>query len=184
MEESAGIFDLGNQFHYFRLTRDNRTLWGGYDAIYHFDNDVRPELERREATYSMLARQFFEMFPQLEGVRFTHAWAGAIDTCSRFSVFFGTGLGGKVAYAAGYTGLGVGATRWRARTALDLVDGRDTERTRLRMVRTKPRPFPPEPFRYAGIWLTRRALARADRREGKRGPWLKLLDAAGLGFDS
>ena len=179
-----GIFELGNQFHYFRLTRDNRILWGGYDAIYYFGNDVRPELERCEATYSMLARQFFEMFPQLEGVRFTHAWAGVIDTCSRFSVFFGTGLGGKVAYAVGYTGLGVGATRWGARTALDLVDGRDTERTRLRMVRTKPRPFPPEPFRYAGIWLTRRALARADRREGKRGPWLKLLDAAGLGFDS
>jgi hypothetical protein len=78
----------------------------------------------------------------------------------------------------------VGATRWGARVALDLVDGRDTERTRLRMVRKKPIPFPPEPFRFAGIWLTRRALARADRREGRRGPWLKLLDAVGLGFDS
>jgi glycine/D-amino acid oxidase-like deaminating enzyme len=30
-----GIFDAGNQFHYYRLTADNRMLWGGYDAIYH-----------------------------------------------------------------------------------------------------------------------------------------------------
>ncbi|HEX6844992.1 MAG TPA: FAD-dependent oxidoreductase [Actinomycetota bacterium] len=179
-----GLADMANQFHYYRLTDDDRILWGGYDAIYHWRNGVDPRHERREQTYALLARQFFETFPQLEGLRFTHRWAGAIDTCSRFSVFFGRTLGGKVAYAAGYTGLGVGATRWGARVALDLVDGRDTERTRLRMVRKKPIPFPPEPFRFAGIWLTRRALARADRRQGRRGPWLKLLDAVGLGFDS
>ena len=68
--------------------------------------------------------------------------------------------------------------------ALDLVDGLDTPRTRLALVRTKPVPFPPEPLRSAGIAITVRALARADRRQGRRGPWLRLLDAAGLGFDS
>src|SRR5580700_6870574 len=31
-----GIGDSGNQFHYYRLTADDRILWGGYDAIYHF----------------------------------------------------------------------------------------------------------------------------------------------------
>jgi glycine/D-amino acid oxidase-like deaminating enzyme len=179
-----GLADMANRFHYYRLTEDDQILWGGYDAIYHWGNAVAPALERRPQTYRLLARHFFETFPQLEGVRFTHAWAGAIDTCSRFCVFFGTAMEGKVAYAAGYTGLGVGATRWGARVALDLVDGRDTERTRLEMVRTKPTPFPPEPFRSAGVWVTRRALARADRRQGRRGPWLRLLDALGLGFDS
>jgi len=63
-------------------------------------------------------------------------------------------------------------------------DGRDTEATRLRYVRAKPVPFPPEPLRWAGITLTRRALARADRREGRRGPWLRVLDRLGMGFDS
>ena len=29
-----GIGDSGNQFHYYRLTPDNRILWGGYDAVY------------------------------------------------------------------------------------------------------------------------------------------------------
>jgi len=179
-----GLADMANQFHYYRLTDDDRILWGGYDAVYHWNNGLDPRFERRDATYSMLSQQFFETFPQLEGVRFTHAWAGAIDTCSRFSVFFGRKFDGKLAYAAGYTGLGVGATRWGARVCLDLVDGLGTARTQLSLVRKKPLPFPPEPFRSAGVWVTRRALARADRREGKRGPWLKLLDAVGLGFDS
>lgn len=179
-----GLFDLAHRFHYYRTTEDGRILWGGFDAIYHWRNGVRPELERRDATYRLLAAQFFETFPQLEGLRFTHAWAGAIDTCSRFSVFWGTELDGRAAYAAGYTGLGVGATRFGARVALDLVDAADTERTRLEFVRRRPVPFPPEPLRWTGIKLTTRALARADRRRGRRGPWLKLLDAVGLGFDS
>lgn len=179
-----GLADMSNRFHYYRLTDDDRILWGGYDAIYHWRNGVDPRFERRDRTYALLAAQLLETFPQLEGLRFTHRWAGAIDTCSRFSVFFGRALGGKVAYAAGYTGLGVGATRWGARVALDLVEDRDTERTRLAMVRKKPIPFPPEPLRFAGIWLTRRALARADERQGRRGAWLKVIDAVGLGFDS
>jgi glycine/D-amino acid oxidase-like deaminating enzyme len=179
-----GLADMKNQFHYSRLTDDDRILWGGYDAIYHWNNAVDPSLERRDRTYSVLASHFFETFPQLEGMRFTHTWAGAIDTCSRFSVFFGREFDGKLAYAAGYTGMGVGATRWGARVCLDLVDGADTPRTRLALVRKKPLPFPPEPLRSAGVWVTRRALARADRRQGRRGPWLRLLDAVGLGFDS
>jgi glycine/D-amino acid oxidase-like deaminating enzyme len=179
-----GIGDAGNQFHYFRLTEDNRILWGGYDAVYHFRNGVSPRLEQREATFELLSRHFFETFPQLSGIRFTHRWAGVIDTCSRFCVMFDTRMNGKLAYAVGYTGLGVGATRFGARVALDLVDGRDTERTRLRFVRCKPVPFPPEPFRWLGIQLTRRALARADRDQGRRGLWLRALDRVGMGFDS
>jgi glycine/D-amino acid oxidase-like deaminating enzyme len=179
-----GLTDLGNQFHYYRLTSDERILWGGYDAVYNFRNGMGPHLDAREATFELLAGHFFATFPQLEGVRFTHAWGGAIDTCSRFSVMFGTVLGGRAVFAVGYTGLGVAASRFGARVALDLVDGRDTERTRLRMVREKPIPFPPEPLRWAGITLTRRALARADRREGRRGLWLRTLDRLGMGFDS
>jgi glycine/D-amino acid oxidase-like deaminating enzyme len=50
-----GLADLGNQFHYYRLTADNRILWGGYDVIYHFGNRIRAELDQRLATYAALA---------------------------------------------------------------------------------------------------------------------------------
>src|SRR6185295_14460316 len=189
------ISDSGNRFHYYRLTppdlggaapgRDgSRILWGGYEAIYHFRNGMRPELEDHAPTFELLAANFADTFPQLEGIRFTHKWAGAIDTCSRFCVTFGKALGGRAAYAVGYTGLGVVASRFGARVALDLLHDRDTELTRLEMVRSRPIPFPPEPLRYAAIQATRSGLARADERGGRRGAWLRLLDRVGAGFDS
>jgi hypothetical protein len=99
-------------------------------------------------------------------------------------VFFARALGGRVVYALGYTGLGVGASRFGARVALDLLDGRTSEATALSMVRRRPVPFPPEPLRSAVIQLTRNRLAAADRNEGRRGVWLSALDRMGLGFDS
>lgn len=181
-EGREGLTDAGNQFHYYRRTLDDRVLFGGYDANYHFGGRVDADLEQGPS-HDLLARHFFEIFPQLEGLRFTHRWAGVIDTTTRFTPFFGTALGGRVAYALGYTGLGVASTRFGARVALDLLDGRDTERTGLAMVRQKPVPFPPEPVRYLGVQLTRAALAREDRT-GRRGPLLRALDALGVGFDS
>jgi glycine/D-amino acid oxidase-like deaminating enzyme len=179
-----GVSDMGNQFHYYRLTADGRILWGGYDAVYRYGGPVSPGLDDHEPTFAKLSQHFFTVFPQLEGLRFTHRWGGAIDTCSRFSVFFGRALGGRVTYALGYTGLGVCASRFGGRVALDLLDGRATEATALAMVRRRPLPFPPEPARSAVIQLTRNRLAAADRNEGRRGLWLTALDRLGLGFDS
>ena len=179
-----GLSDAGNLFHYYRVTDDWRILWGGYDAVYYFGGRTDDRLERSPETFLMLAQHFFATFPQLDGLRFTHAWGGVIDTCSRFSAFWGTAHRGRVGYVAGYTGLGVGATRFGGQVLLDLLDGQATERTDLEMVRRKPVPFPPEPVRWAGVELTRRAVAKADARNGRRGPWLRALDALGLGFDS
>ena len=182
-EGREGLTDAGNQFHYYRRTLDDRVLFGGYDANYHFPGRIDPALEQSDASHGLLADHFLDIFPQLEGVRFTHRWAGVIDTTSRFTPVFGTALGGRMAYAVGYTGLGVASTRFGAAVALDLVDGRDTELTRLGMVRRKPIPFPPEPIRYAAVRATRSALAAEDRT-GRRSLWLKALDRIGVGFDS
>ncbi|KUJ69693.1 FAD-dependent oxidoreductase [Streptomyces albus subsp. albus] len=179
-----GFADCANQFHYVRLSADNRILWGGYDAVYHYRGRVRAEHDRRPETFATLARHFFTTFPQLAGLRFTHAWGGAIDASTRFCVFFDTSHRGKVAYAAGFTGLGVGATRFGAEVMLDLLAGDRTERTGLELVRRKPLPFPPEPVRSVGIGITKWSMARADRNQGRRNLWLRTLDRLGLGFDS
>lgn len=179
-----GIADSGNQFHYYRLTSDNSILWGGYDTIYNFRGKVRREYEFNSETYATLAGHFLKTFPQLAGIKFTHAWGGAIDTCTRFSPFWGTSHDGKVAYVLGYTGLGVASTRFGAATMLDLLDGIETDRTRLTMVRKKPMPFPPEPFKWIFIRITQAAIRHADEHEGRRNLWLKLIDVFGLGFDS
>lgn len=182
--EGVGMSDAGHQFHYYRPTSDGRILWGGYDAVYHRGSEVSPEYESDPAAFARLAEHFGQTFPQLDGISFTHGWGGAIDTCSRFSAFWGTAHKGKTSYVAGYTGLGVGATRFGARVMLDLLSGRSTELTRLEMVRSKPLPFPPEPFRSMGINWTTKSLQSADHNSGRRNLWLRTLDRVGLGFDS
>jgi len=179
-----GLFDAGNHFHYFRLTADDRILWGGYDAVYHYGSAVRPEFDVRPQTFAKLSRHFFAMFPQLEGVRFTHGWGGVIDTSTRFCPFFGTALGGRVAYALGYTGMGVGASRFAAQVTLDLLSGERTALSELDLVRSTPVPWPPEPLRWGVVELTQRAMTYADCHGGARNRWLRTLDRLGVGFDS
>jgi glycine/D-amino acid oxidase-like deaminating enzyme len=181
-KKRQGIGDAGNQFHYYRTTMDGRILWGGYDAVYY--GKTSADLEVNHESFARLAEHFFQTFPQIEGTRFTHAWGGAIDTCSRFNVFWGTAHNGRSAYALGYTGLGVGASRFGAQVMIDLIDGAKNDRTALEMARTKPIPFPPEPLRSIGINVTRWSLDQADRSAGKRNLWLRVLDALGMGFDS
>jgi glycine/D-amino acid oxidase-like deaminating enzyme len=175
-----GLSDSANQFHYYRLTADDRIVWGGYDAVYRRRVDARHD--DHPPTFARLAEHFVATFPQLEDIAFSHRWGGAIDTCSRFAAFYGTAHGGRVAYAVGYTGLGVVASRFGAHVALDLLDGRDTPQ--LELIRRKPVAFPPEPLRTAVVELTRNRLAAADRKEGRRGLWLRTLDRLGRGFDS
>ena len=179
-----GLSDSNNQFHYFRLTADDRILWGGYDAIHHFGSKVGPEQDQRPATFDKLVAQFFHAFPQLEGLRFPYRWGGAIDTTSRFTVTFGQTMGDRVTYALGYTGLGVGASRWAAGVVRDFILRPDEDRLRLRIVSSPPIPFPPEPLRSLAVETVRRELDRADREEGRRGLILQTLDALGIGFDS
>jgi len=179
-----GVSDASRQFHYTRITADERILWGGYDAVYYWNNGFGAHLETSNEMFGKLAEHFFQVFPQLEGLHFSHAWGGAIDTCSRFSPFWGTAHHGKTAYSMGFTGLGVGATRFGANVMLDILYNRKTERNDLEFVRTKPLPFPPEPLRSIGIHLTRWSMERVDRNGGRENLWLRAMDWLGLGFDS
>ncbi len=179
-----GLSDSNNQFHYFRLTADDRILWGGYDAIHYFGSRVGPELDRRQATFDKLETQFFRAFPQLEGLHFPYRWGGAIDTTTRFTVTFGQTMGGRVTYALGYTGLGVGASRWAGGVVRDFLLRPAEDRLRLRIVDSPPIPIPPEPLRSLAVNVVRHELDRADREEGRRSVVLRTLDAFGIGFDS
>ena len=118
------------------------------------------------------------------GLRFPYRWGGAIDTTTRFTVTFGQSMGGRLTYALGYTGLGVGASRWAGGVVRDFILRPDEDRLRLKIVQHAPFPFPPEPLRSAAVNLVRHELDRADRNGGRRSVLLRTLDAMGIGFDS
>jgi glycine/D-amino acid oxidase-like deaminating enzyme len=179
-----GISDTSRQFHYYRMTSDNRILWGGYDAVYHKGGAIRPEHDQNPETFIRLADHFMRTFPQLGDVKFSHAWGGMIDMCTQLAAFQGRAMGGKVAYSSGFTGLGVAATRYGATVMLDLLDGKDTVRTRVKMAKRKPLPIPPEPVLYPAVQVIRNAIARSDRNGGRDGFILRAANAFGFSFDS
>ena len=163
-----GIYDMRTQMNYMRLTKDNRIIFGGRLA-YAFGGNTSPAIDRTHDTYAPLASAFFETFPQLEGLHFSHAWSGAIDLSTRMAVHFQRYFGGKVVYAGGYSGFGVSASRFGARIALDILNGSRLPESRLEFATQLPSIVPPEPFRWLGAQITMNR-ARHGRREGRVAP--------------
>jgi glycine/D-amino acid oxidase-like deaminating enzyme len=172
-----------NMFHYYRLTKDNRITWGGGGAVrYYFNRGIDRKYMDAPARYEQLAKEFFEMFPTLDDVKFSNKWGGIIATSTRFCVVPGVLHNGRLAWAVGYTGHGVGATRFGARIGIELLGYQPSKVLEMNFVTEKVLPWAPEPFCWIGIRVTSKALIKADRNGGKRGLWLKLLDKLGLGF--
>ncbi len=174
-----GIYDMRTQMNYMRLTKDNRIIFGGRLA-YAFNGDTSPAIDREHATYAPLASAFFDTFPQLEGLSFSHAWSGAIDLSTRMAVHFQRYYDGKVVYAGGYSGFGVSASRFGARVALDILAGSTLPESRLEFATKLPPMVPPEPFRWLGAQITMNALDTADAKGGWRLPWLKFVSTLGF----
>ena len=158
------------------MTDDDRILWGGYDAVYDFARPRRrPSATSARRPSTLLAEHFSATFPQLEGLGFSHRWGGAIDTCSRFSRARGAA---RSAAARSTPSASPASASARAASAPASRSTSSTAPTRSARGwrwsgagRSRSRP---SRARWAGIKLTRRALARADPREGRRGPWLRV----------
>ena len=97
---------------------------------------------------------------------------------------FGNLMNGRVLYVLGYTGLGVAASRWAGGVVRDMLVRPQSDLLRLRFVRGKPWPIPPEPLRSIGVAIMQRELAQADANEGRKGLALRFLESLGIGFDS
>jgi len=177
------LADDVNMFHYFRLTKDNRITWGGGGAVrYYFNNGIDNKFMDATARYEQLAKEFFEMFPQLDDVKFSNQWGGIIATSTRFCMVPGVAYDGRLAWSVGYTGHGVGASRFGARIGIELLGYEPSDVLKMQFVIRKSLPWAPEPLRWFGVKLTQLALIKADKNGGKRGLWLKFLDKLGLGF--
>lgn len=147
---------------YGQRTADGRLVFGGRGAPYHFRSRVRPAYDSEPGVFAKLQSTLREMFA-LEGVRFTHAWGGALgvprDWCAS------VGLDGGLAWAGGYVGDGVSTTNLAGRTLTDLILRRDTALTRLPWVGHHSRRWEPEPFRWLGINAGLHAMTLADTEE-------------------
>lgn len=173
------ISDARSYLHYFRPTDDGRILFGwaggrmAYGARVHGRVEVDPEV------IAATRRHLVRFFPDLEGRAVTHAWGGPIDVSPTHLPAFGTLPGGRVHYGVGYTGNGVGPSWLGGRILASLALDRRDEVTRLALVEPPPTRVPPEPFRFVGGSLIRRAFLRKEDAEerGQRADPLTALVA-------
>jgi glycine/D-amino acid oxidase-like deaminating enzyme len=157
--------DHRNLIVYGQRTADDRLVFGGRGAPYHFGSRIEPAYDRDERVFAGLWATLLEMFPVLAGTRVTHAWGGALgiprDWCASVGLDRTTGL----AWAGGYVGDGVTTTNLAGRTLRDLVLDRSTELTGLPWVGHRSRSWEPEPLRWLGINAGLRAMTLADAEE-------------------
>ncbi|HEU5039879.1 MAG TPA: FAD-binding oxidoreductase, partial [Gemmatimonadales bacterium] len=142
-----GVTDGRAFFNYYRLTSDDRILWGTSEAAYHRGNRVDPGCDHSPAHYTALRASFRRHFPPLGELEFPYAWGGPICSTTRLTPFFGAALDGRVLYGLGFTGHGLGTTRIAGRILAHLALGLPHELLSLAMVRRPPFPYPPEPLR-------------------------------------
>lgn len=156
---------------YGQRTADGRMAFGGRGAPYHFASAVRGAFDSASRIHAALRRTVVEMFPDLRGVQFTHAWGGPLAAPRDWfsSVGFDWRLG--LAWAGGYVGDGVAASNLAGRTLADLVLSSDTDLVHLPWVDHRWRKWEREPLRWlginAGLWAMK-AADRSERRSGKR----------------
>jgi glycine/D-amino acid oxidase-like deaminating enzyme len=178
-----GLTDGRAFFNYARPLADGRILWGTSEAVYYGGNYVGVDADHSPQHYRGLEESFRRFFPQLSGIGFPFAWGGPIASTTRLTPFFGRLLGGRVSYALGYTGHGIGTTRLAGRILAHLALGRPSELLELAMVRRPPLPYPPEPLRRLAVGAVTRSLRRLDAG-GAPDFLLRLLAALGIGFSS
>jgi len=150
---------------YGQRTADDRLVFGGRGAPYHFGSRVRPAYDRNERVFRRLRETLVEMFPVLADVTITHSWGGALgiprDWCASVRFDRRTGLGS----AGGYVGDGVSTTNLAGRTLRDLVLDHDSDLVGLPWVGHRSPNWEPEPLRWLGINTGLRAMALADAEE-------------------
>ena len=164
-----GIEDARNMIHYYRLTADNRILFGGSDARYYFGGPL--DRDRDAPTFRRLRRDLRETFPSLKNVRIEHKWGGPVSVPLDFFPAMGYAGGDRrIAYALGCVGHGVAMMNMAGQVLRDLVLEEQTELTDLFFVNRRVVPLPPEPLRFAVAQTIRQVLRAQDSWEARKTP--------------
>ncbi len=155
---------------YGQRSQDNRIVFGGRGAPYHFGSGISPAFDQDDSVFASLAETLVDLVPALSGARVTHSWGGPLGVPRDFfsSVTFDPGVG--MGYAGGYVGDGVTTTNLAGRILADLFRGVKSDVTDLCIVGHPPKAWEPEPLRYLGINAGLRMAAAVDDAEWKDRP--------------
>ena len=164
---------------YGQRTADNRIAFG-CRGDYYYGSGIRSRFDGGEPGFQQVRETLLRFFPDLRGVRFTHAWGGALGVSRTLRPAVCFDPASRFGWAGGYFGNGVAAAHLAGQTLADLVLERDSERVQTPWVnpRDAARNWEPEPLRWLGFRSTRALMAAADRCEYRGGKQIPgLIDA-------
>ncbi len=154
---------------YLTRTPDDRILFGGRGAPYHFGSQIRPDFDRHAPTHDRLRRSVAEWWPHLSDVEFTHAWGGPLAITRDFTPNLGFDPSTGIATAFGYAGQGVAATNLAGRHVAAVVAGGNGGPPGVPVFGHRSRSWEPEPLRWLGARYVQAAFERLDRRAARTG---------------
>jgi glycine/D-amino acid oxidase-like deaminating enzyme len=109
------IYDSKHFLYYYRLTPDNRMLFGGRAAFFpETENTVRQSAE-------ILRRGMIGVYPQLRDTKVEYVWGGTLDFT--LDVMPHAGKIDGMYFAAGFAGHGVAAATWLGAKLAGLICG-------------------------------------------------------------
>jgi glycine/D-amino acid oxidase-like deaminating enzyme len=164
---------------YGQRTADDRIAFGGRGAPYHYGSTISPTFDREPAVHALLRQTLTELFPEVAGARFTHAWGGPLGIPRDWHSSVGLDRATGLAWAGGYVGDGVSTTNLAGRTLADLITGADTPLTHLPWVGHASPRWEPEPLRWLGVNAGLWTMKLADRSETRRGRPSRLAGTMG-----
>lgn len=150
---------------YGQRTADNRLAFGGRGVPYVYGSRIDPAVEKHGPTHELLERTLVEMFPVLAEARITHRWGGVLGAPRNWTPYVSFDRSTGMGAAGGYVGEGVAPSNLAGRTLADLITETESEHSNLAWVNVPQRKWEPEPFRWLGVWGTRRVMMRADDHE-------------------
>lgn len=112
LSEPVAVADTRFVVNYWRLSEDNRLLFGGGESFgYHFPDVIRT-----------VRKPMLKVYPQLRDVRIDHAWGGTLAiTMTRLPCFLRLAPG--LLSASGYSGHGVALATLAGRLLAEAVAG-------------------------------------------------------------
>ena len=161
------IFEAGHIFNYFRLTPDDRILFGGGRPLYRAvsGNSSAGAIDVADPrVWKAQAAVFVKRFPALDDVAVSRRWSGSLAMTLDHLPIVGELTGApNVFFAGGWNGHGVAMATASGAIIADLVLGRRSTRANLPWVRGSARKIPGDPLRAIGLSAYLTGLEALDR---------------------
>jgi glycine/D-amino acid oxidase-like deaminating enzyme len=176
------VSDSRRLVHYYRTTKDDRVVFGKGGGRVGLGKRIDPRFWGPSDRAGEVTGHLHRTFPRLGGVPITHSWSGAVDYSIDSMPFFGSlSALPNVHYVAGFSGDGVGPARLAGHVLASRALGADDRWSRFPLVREPRGALPPEPARFLGGHVVRRAISRKEALEdAERRPARALVAVAGL----